>query len=210
MQIIRLLAALLLALFAHAALALTPFVIEDIRVEGLQRVEAGTVFASLPVRVGDSYSDDKASSSIRSLFALGLFSDVRIDVKGKILMVVVAERPTVASVTFTGTKEFDKDVLIKALKDIGLAEGRPFDKAMADKAEQELKRQYINRSMYAAEVVTTVTPIERNRVDLSFAVSEGDTAKIKEIKIIGNKAFPEDTLLSLFDSDSGGWLSWYT
>ena len=210
MQIIRLLAALSLALFAHVALALTPFVIEDIRVEGLQRVEAGTVFASLPVRVGDTYSDDKASSSIRSLFALGLFSDVRIDVKGKILMVVVAERPTVASVTFTGTKEFDKDVLIKALKDIGLAEGRPFDKAMADKAEQELKRQYINRSMYAAEVVTTVTPIERNRVDLSFAVSEGDTAKIKDIRIIGNKAFSEDTLLSLFDSDSGGWLSWYT
>ena len=195
---------------AQAAWALSPFTIEDIRVEGLQRVEAGTVFGSIPVRIGDTYSDEKASASIRALFGLGLFNDVRIDVDGKVLLVVVQERPTVAEVSFTGTKEFDKDVLVKALKDIGLADGRPFDKALADKAEQELKRQYINRSMYAAEVVTTVTPIERNRVNLSFAVIEGDTAKIKDIRIVGNKAFPESTLLGLFDSDAGGWLSWYT
>ena len=195
---------------AQAAWALSPFTIEDIRVEGLQRVEAGTVFGSIPVRIGDTYSDEKASASIRALFGLGLFNDVRIDVDGKVLLVVVQERPTVAEVSFTGTKEFDKDVLVKALKDIGLADGRPFDKALADKAEQELKRQYINRSMYAAEVVTTVTPIERNRVNLSFAVIEGDTAKIKDIRIVGNKAFPESTLLGLFDSDAGGRLSWYT
>jgi len=191
-------------------MALTPFVIKDIRVEGLQRVEAGTVFASLPLRVGDTYSDDMAAVSIKALFGLGLFNDVRIGVEGAILMVTVAERPIVGTVTFSGTKEFDKDVLVKALKDIGLSEGRPFDKALADKAEQELKRQYINRSMYAAEMVTTVTPIEGNRVNLSFAVSEGDTAKIRSIKIVGNQAFAESTLLSLFDSDTGGWLSWYT
>ena len=201
---------LVLSLSAQLAMALTPFVIKDIRVEGLQRVEAGTVFASLPVRVGDSYSDEMASSSIKALFALGLFNDVRINVDGAVLMVIVAERPIVGSVTFSGTKEFDKDVLVKALKDIGLTEGRPFDKALADKAEQELKRQYINRSMYAAEIVTTVTPVEGNRVNLSFAVSEGDTAKIQSIKIIGNQAFSESTLLGLFDSDTGGWLSWYT
>ena len=210
MHFFRLISAVLALLLAQAAWAVTPFTVEDIRVEGLQRVEAGTVFGSIPVRIGDTYTDDKAGASIRALFGLGLFNDVRIDVQGKVLIVVVQERPTVAEVSFTGTKEFDKDVLVKALKDIGLADGRPFDKALADKAEQELKRQYINRSMYAAEVVTTVTPIERNRVNLSFAVSEGDTAKIKDIRIVGNKAFPESNLLGLFDSDVGGWLSWYT
>ena len=169
-----------------SAWALEPFTVQDIRVEGLQRVEAGTVFASIPVRVGDTYSDDKASASIRALFGLGLFKDVRIDVKSGVLIVVVEERPTVADIDFSGTKEFDKDVLKKALHDIGLADGRPYDKALVDRAEQELKRQYINRSMYSAEVVTTVTPIERNRVNLSFAVSEGDNAKIKEINIVGN------------------------
>ena len=207
---LRSLAGLAITLSAQVAMALTPFVIKDIRVEGLQRVEAGTVFASLPVRVGDTYSDDMASASIKALFGLGLFNDVRISVDGAVLMVIVAERPIVGSVTFTGTKEFDKEVLVKALKDIGLSEGRPFDKALADKAEQELKRQYINRSMYAAEMVTTVTPVEGNRVNLSFAVSEGDTAKIKSIKIIGAQAFSESALLGLFDSDTGGWLSWYT
>jgi outer membrane protein insertion porin family len=144
------------------------------------------------------------------LFALGLFKDVRIEAREGVLVVVVEERPNIADVDFSGTKEFDKDVLKKALRDIGLAEGRPYDKALVDKAEQELKRQYISRSMYATEVVTTVTPIERNRVNLSFSVTEGDTAKIKEIHIVGAKAFTESKLLDQFDQDSGGWLSWYT
>lgn len=192
------------------ALALEPFPVRDIRVEGLQRVEAGTIFASLPVKVGDTYSDEKAAASIRSLFALGLFKDVRIEANGGVLIVIVEERPSIADVDFSGTKEFDKDVLKKALRDVGLADGRPFDKALVDRAEQELKRQYINRSMYATEVITTVTPIERNRVNLSFAVIEGDTAKINDIRIVGNKAFSDATLLGLFDQDTGGWLSWYT
>jgi outer membrane protein insertion porin family len=192
------------------AFTLEPLILRDIRVEGLQRVEAGTVFASLPVKVGDTYSDDKAAASIRALFALGLFKDVRIEAKDGVLVVIVEERPSISQVEFSGTKEFDKDVLKKALKDIGLAEGRPYDKSLVDRAEQELKRQYISRSMYAAEVVTTVTPIDRNRVNLSFVVLEGETAKIKGIRIVGNQAFPDSTLLGLFDQDAGGWLSWYT
>jgi outer membrane protein insertion porin family len=196
--------------FVANAWAVDPFTVRDIRVEGLQRVEPGTVFASLPFRVGETYNDDKGSSAIRSLFALGLFKDVRIDVQGNVLVVIVEERATVADVSFTGAKEFDKDVLVKALREVGLSEGRPFDKALADRAEQELKRQYINRSLYGAEVVTTVTPIERNRVNLNFNVIEGDVAKIKNISIVGAKAFSESTLRSLFDLDSGGWLSWYT
>ena len=197
-------------LSALPAWAVDPFTLRDIRVEGLQRVEPGTVFASLPFRIGDQYNDDKGSTAIRALFGLGLFSDVRLQVNGDVLVVIVEERPTVADVGFSGIKEFDAEVLKKALRDIGLAEGRPFDKALADRAEQELKRQYINRSMYAAQVVTTVTPGERNRVNLNFSVVEGEVAKISEIRIVGNKAFSESTLRGLFDLDTGSWLSWYT
>lgn len=195
---------------AQSAWAVDPFTVRDIRVEGLQRVEPGTIFASLPFRVGETYSDDKGSTAIRALFALGLFKDVRLDVSGDVLVVIVEERPTVADVNFVGSKEFSNDILKKALRDIGLYDGQAFDKALADKAEQELKRQYINRSMYGAEIVTTVTPIERNRVNLSFNVMEGDTAKIKEIHIVGNNAFGESTLRKLFDLDTGGFMSWYT
>jgi outer membrane protein insertion porin family len=206
----RALVAVFLGILSQGAMAVDPFSVRDIRVEGLQRVEAGTVFATLPVKVGDTYSDDKAAASIRSLFALGLFKDIRIEASDGILVVIVEERPNVADIEFSGTKEFDKDILKKALRDIGLVDGRPFDKALVDRAEQELKRQYINRSMYATEVITTITPIERNRVNLSFSVMEGDTAKIKDIRIVGNKAFTDESLLGLFDQDIGSWLSWYT
>src|SRR5665647_221360 len=197
-------------LVAHSAWAVDPFTVRDIRVEGLQRVEPGTIFASLPFRVGETYNDDKGSTAIRALFGLGLFKDVRLAVNGDVLVVIVQERPTVADVSFVGTKEFDNEVLKKALREAGIADGQPFDKALADKAEQELKRQYINKSLYGVEVITTVTPIERNRVNLTFSVVEGDVAKIKEIHITGNKAFSESTLMGLFDLDTGGWLSWYT
>jgi len=208
---IRAVCAIAAGLFAvNAAWAVDPFTVRDIRVEGLQRVEPGTIFASLPFRVGETYNDEKGSTAIRALFGLGLFKDVRLEVSGDVLVVIVEERPTVADVDFVGTKEFDKDALKKALRDVGIADGQPFDKALADKAEQELKRQYINKSLYGAEVITTVTPIERNRVNLTFSVVEGDVAKIKEIHVTGNKAFSESTLLDLFDLDTGGWLSWYT
>jgi len=196
--------------FAANAWAVEPFTVRDIRVEGLQRVEPGTIFASLPFRIGEQYNDEKGSAAIRALFALGLFKDVRLETNGDVLVVIVEERPTVAEVDFAGIKEFDKEALKKALREIGLTEGRPYDQGLADRAEQELKRQYINRSLYGAEVVTTVTPIERNRVNLTFTVTEGDPARIKEIHIVGNKAFSESTLRGLFDLDTGGVLSWYT
>jgi outer membrane protein insertion porin family len=207
---VRSVSALAALAFVANAWAVDPFTVRDIRIEGLQRVEPGTVFASLPFRIGDQYNDDKGSAAIRALFGLGLFKDVRLEVSGEVLVVIVEERPTVADVDFAGIKEFDKEALKKALREIGLTEGRPYDQSLADRAEQELKRQYINKSLYGAEVVTTVTPIERNRVNLTFTVTEGDPARIKEIRIVGNKTFSESTLRSLFDLDTGGWLSWYT
>ncbi len=198
------------AMFGMSAWAVTPFAVLDIRLEGLQRVEPGTIFATIPFRIGDTYDDGKGSEAIRSLFALGLFKDVRIEAKDGVLIVIVEERPTIVNVEFSGMKEFDKETLIKSLREIGLSDGQPFDKALADKAERALKQQYAARSMYAVEITTTLTPIERNRVNLTFSVVEGDVAKIKEIKINGNKNFSESTLRGLFDLDTGGLLSWYT
>ena len=202
--------ALAAALQAVPAWAVEPFQLKDIRVEGLQRTDAGTVFASLPFRIGDVYNDEKGAAALRALFATGLFKDVRIEVQDGVVIVVVEERPIVASIDFRGLKEFDKDTLVKSLKDFGIGEGLPFDKALADRAEQELKRQYLTRSLYGAEVVTTVTPMERNRVNVTFTITEGAAAKISEIRIVGNHAFSESTLKGLFDLNDSGWLNWYT
>jgi len=168
------------------------------------------VFASLPFRIGDTYTDEKGSAALRALFATGLFKDVRIEIDDGVVVVIVEERPVIANIDFRGLKEFDKDTLTKSLKDFGIGEGLPFDKALADRAEQELKRQYLTRSLYGAEVVTTVTPQERNRVNVTFTVTEGTAARISEIRIVGNKVFSEGTLKGLFDLNDGGWLNWYT
>ncbi|MBL8334657.1 MAG: outer membrane protein assembly factor BamA [Rubrivivax sp.] len=192
------------------ARAVTPFVLKDIRIEGLQRTDPGTVFAALPFRIGDTYNDEKGAIALRSLFATGLFKDVRIEIEGEVAVVIVDERPVIASVSFAGVKEFDNEPLLKSLKESGIGEGLPFDRALVDRAEQEIKRQYLSRSLYGAEVVTTVTPIERNRVNVAFTVTEGDAARIREIRIVGAKAFSESTLLGLFDLTTSGWMSWYT
>jgi outer membrane protein insertion porin family len=201
---------MVVAALSQPAWAVEPFTISDIRIEGLQRGDPGSVFGALPFRVGDSYTDDKGSSALRALFATGLFKDVRIDLDGKVVVIIVDERSFIASVNFNGLKEFDKDQLSKALKDNGIAEGQPFDKAVIDRAEQEIKRQYLTRSLYGAEVVTTATPVERNRVDVTFTVVEGGVAKIRDIRIQGAKAVPEATLIDLLDLTTSGWLTWYT
>ncbi len=203
---------LLLAGLLHvtSSWAVEPFVISDIRVEGLQRSDAGTIFASLPFRVGDTYNDEKGAAALRALFATGLYKDVRIEIESTVVVVIVEERAIIANVDFVGLKEFDKEVLLKSLREVGIGEGLPFDKALADRAEQELKSQYLTRSLYGAEVVTTVTPIERNRVNVTFTVTEGEVAHISEIRVVGNKAFDESTLRGLFDLTTSGWLTFYT
>ncbi|MEI8265448.1 MAG: outer membrane protein assembly factor BamA [Betaproteobacteria bacterium] len=207
-------AALVAAVFAGAYLpvagAVEPFKVTDIRIQGLQRTDPGTVFAALPFRIGDTYNDDKGSAALRALFATGLFKDVRIEIEGDVAVVVIEERAIIAAVSFLGLKEFDKDTLTKSLKDAGIGEGLPFDRAVVDRAEQEIKRQYLSRSLYGAEVVTTVTPLERNRVNVTFTMTEGDTAKIKEVRITGASAFTEPQLLSLLDLTTSGWMTWYT
>jgi outer membrane protein insertion porin family len=205
-----LLSVLIASLFATPVLAFEPFTVKDIRVEGIQRTEAGTVFGYLPIKVGETLNDEKAAQSIKSLFATGFFKDVRVEVEKDVMVVVVQERPAVATINFVGLKEFDKDVIVKALKETGIAEGRIFDRALLEKAEQELKRQYLTRGKYAANITTTVTPLERNRVGINFNIEEGSAAKIKQINIVGAKAFREKELLALFELTTPGWLTWYT
>lgn len=201
--------AALISLSAHAQ-PFEPFVVRDIRVEGIQRIEAGTVFSYLPIKVGQRVTEASVQDAVRALYATGFFRDVRLEVEGDVLVVAVEERPAIASVEFNGLKEFPADAIRKALRESGLAEGRTFDKATLDGAEQEIKRQYLTRGKYGATVTTTVTPIERNRVAINFDIDEGDVAKIRQINIVGNQAFSESTLLSLFVLQTPGWMTWYT
>ncbi|MBL8430021.1 MAG: outer membrane protein assembly factor BamA [Dechloromonas sp.] len=205
-----LLSILIAGVFSTSALAFEPFAVKDIRVEGIQRTEAGTVFGYLPVKVGDTLTDEKAAQSIKALFATGFFKDVRIEVEKDVMVVVVQERPAIATINFVGLKEFDKDVIVKALKETGIADGRIFDRALLEKAEQELKRQYLTRGKYAANITTTVTPLERNRVGINFNIEEGVAAKIKQINLVGAKAFSEKELLGQFELTTPGMLTWYT
>ncbi|HXE37268.1 MAG TPA: outer membrane protein assembly factor BamA [Azonexus sp.] len=205
-----LLSVLIASFFAAPALAFEPFAVKDIRVEGIQRTEAGTVFSYLPVKVGDTLNDEKAAQSIKALFATGFFKDVRIEVDQNVMVVVVQERPAIAKLDFIGMKEFEKDVIVKALKETGIAEGRIFDRALLEKAEQELKRQYLTRGKYGVNITTTVTPLERNRVGINFNVEEGVAARIKQINLVGTKAFNDKELLSQFELTTPGWLTWYT
>src|SRR5262249_22874101 len=203
-------AALLMLIHAVPATAIDSFIIKDIRIEGIQRTEAGTIFSYLPVKVGDTMTEEKAAQAIRALFATGFFRDVSLERDGDVLVVVVQERPSVAQIDFTGTREFNRDHLITGMRQIGLAEGRIFERRLLEKAEQELKRQYLSKGYYAVGVSTTVTPLERNRVSLNFTVDEGQVAKIRQINIIGAQAFREKDLLSVFVLRTPGLMTWFS
>lgn len=203
-------AVLLIALHAATAAAFEPFVIKDIRVEGLQRTEAGTVFNYLPVKVGDTMTEAKAADAIRALFATGFFQDVTVERDGNILVVSLRERPSIAQIEYVGTKELKPEQLSAGMRQIGLAEGRIFDRGVLERAEQELKRLYLSHGYYAVKIDTTVTPLERNRVSINFSVDEGQIAKIRQIKIIGAKSFSQKTLLDQFVLTTPGLMTWYT
>ncbi|ENZ79945.1 Beta-barrel assembly machine subunit BamA [Ralstonia pickettii OR214] len=200
----------MLTVTAGQAHAVEPFVVKDIRVEGVQRVEPGTVFGYLPVKVGETFTDEKGAESIRALYNTGFFKDVQIRSEGNVLVVRVEERPAISQLEFIGFKEFDKEALRRTLRGVGVAEARYYDKSLIDRAEQEIKRQYVSRGYYAAEVTTTVTPVDANRVSITFTVDEGPTAKIRQINIVGNKAFKEGDLRDEMQLSTPNWLSWYT
>ncbi|MFZ2525820.1 MAG: outer membrane protein assembly factor BamA [Candidatus Ferrigenium altingense] len=204
------LAGLISLLCMSPAWAIEPFTVKDIRVEGVQRTEAGTVFSYLPVKVGDILDDQQAAASIRALYATGFFKDVRLEVEQGVLVVLVRERPSIASIELNGIKDFPKDQLKDRMKYAGLAEARIFDKGALDKAVQELKRQYVARGKYGVSVTTTVTELERNRVGIVFNVAEGEVSKIKQINLVGNRAYEEDELLDMMKLSTPDWMSWFS
>lgn len=206
---IRHISAIVFALFSQHALALEPFVIKDIRVEGLQRTEAGTVFNFLPVQVGDTMSDEKATQAIKSLYNTGFFKDVRIEAEGEVLIVTVQERSAIAKIEFSGNKSFPSDKMIEGLKQIGISEGLIYDKSLLDRAEQEIKRQYLSQGKYSATVKTVSSPLERNRVAVRFEIEEGIAAKIRDINIVGNNIYTTEDLRAEFLLTTPNWMSWW-
>lgn len=203
-------AVIALALCSAPALAVEPFVVKDIRVEGIQRTEAGTVFSYLPIKVGDTVDDDRIAAALKALYATGFFKDVRLEAENGVLIVQIEERPAISQITITGSKEFTQEQLKDGLKQIGLSEAQIFNRSLLDRAEQELKRQYLDRGKYGVVINTTVTPLERNRVAISFDINEGEVARIRQINIVGNRAFSDKTLLKLFTLTTPGYLTWFT
>lgn len=204
------LAVVLALVYATRAFAVDAFVIKDIRLTGLQRISAGTVFNYLPVKVGDTFDDARSADAVRALFKTGFFEDVQLLRDGDLLIVEVRERPSIAKVTITGNKEIDTEKLTQALKDVGLAENRIFDRSLLDKVEQELQRQYFSLGKYGVKVVSTVTVKDRNRAEIALDIVEGDAARIERINLVGNKAFEEDKLLDQLQLSEPGFSSFFS
>ena len=206
----RLLLLVLSSLLSLPSQAFEPFQVKDIRVEGIQRTEAGTVFSYLPIKIGDTVNAERVTAAVKALYATGFFKDVRLEADGNVLVVVLEERPAIAQIEITGSKEFDAKQLKEGLKQVGLAESRIFDRGLLERAERELKNQYIGRGKYGVQITTTVTPLERNRVALNFDISEGEVAKIRQINFVGNKVFKDKDLAGEFVLSTPGFLSWYS
>jgi outer membrane protein insertion porin family len=206
----RFLTAALIFFCSLFALPSAAFEVQDIRIEGLQRISAGTVFNYLPIKVGDQVDAGNSASIIRTLFQTGFFKDVRLEREGEVLVIVVQERPAIATINITGNKDLDTDQLMAGLKDIGLAQGRVFKRAILDQVEQELNRQYFARGKYGVKITSTVSPLERNRVALDITISEGLTARIKRINIIGNQAFKDGKLLDEFQLGIPAWYEFFS
>ena len=198
-----------LLVLSMAAFAMEPFVIKDIKIEGLQRTEPGTVFNYLPVQVGDTMTDDKSSEAIKSLYRTGFFKDVRIEADQEILLITVQERPSIADIQFSGNKAFQSDKLKDGLKAMGLAEGQIYDKSKLEFAEQEIKKQYLAQGKYTATVKTSASPLERNRIAIRFEIEEGIVSRIKEINVVGNQLFTKSDITSEFQLKTTNWLSWW-
>ena len=197
-------------LFSSSLFAFEPFVIKDIRFQGLERISEGTVLNYLPVKVGDSVNDSKTPPIMKALFKTGFFSDIQLSRDGSVLVVTLKERPAIGKINITGNRDIKTEELEKALKSAGFSEGRTFDKALLAEVEQELQRQYFSRGKYGVTIDTTVTPESRNRVLIDMRVHEGRVAKIREIHFVGNHLFQDSTLEKQMQLSTTNWLSWFT
>jgi outer membrane protein insertion porin family len=196
-----------LLLVPMLARAFDSFVIEDIKIEGLQRIALGTAFTYLPLKVGEELTQQKASDAVRALFKTGFFENVSLGREGNVLVIVVEERPSIASIEIFGNDEIKTDDLKEALKSIGMAEGRVFNRSLLDQVEQELHRQYFNLGKYGVKITSTITDLPRNRVDIDIDIEEGDAARIRQINIIGAEHFKDYQLIDRFQLSQGTMFS---
>ena len=193
-----------------AAYAFQPFTVSDIRIEGLQRIAAGTVLSYLPVEPGQTLTDATAQQAIKALFKTGFFNNVELERQGSILVVKVQERPSIASLTVHGNKDIKTEQLMKGLKSAGLAEGQTFDRLTLDQLQQQLVSQYNDRGKYNVEIQPHVTRLDRNRVAIDIEIHEGKAAKIQEINIVGNRSFSDGEIRKDWESGTPNWTSWYS
>ncbi|MCD9047028.1 outer membrane protein assembly factor BamA [Luteimonas sp. MHLX1A] len=185
------------------------FTVSDIRIDGLQRIGAGTVFTYLPIERGDTIDQVRVGEAVRALYRTGFFEDVQVGRQGDILVVAVTERPAINRLTLTGNKDIKTEDLQRGLADIGLSEGDTFDRLALDRVTQELTRQYNNRGKYNVTITPTVSQLDRNRVDVTIAVDEGKVAKIRHINLVGNETYDQETITDSWESSESNWLSWY-
>src|SRR5690348_13341658 len=206
----RIAALILLASLAANAYAFEPFVISDIRIDGLSRIAAGTVYNYLPVNKGDRLTNAEAARAIRALYQTKFFSDVELDRDGNILVIKVVERPSIAKLNIRGNHDIKTDDLKKGLKQTGISEGETFDRLAIDGVQQELIRQYYNRGKYNVSVEPHVTRLDRNRVAIDIEIREGKAAKIQEINVVGNQAYTDKQVLENWESGTPNLTSWYS
>lgn len=185
------------------------FRLQDIQIEGLERIEAGTVFTYLPIKVGDELDENQTSNIIRTLYKTGFFDDIQLRREGNVLVVVVKEKPAIASISFDGNKILDDEQLTEVLTDVGISQGRVFNRSVLERLENELLQQYFAFGKYSVNVDTLVRELPRNRVDVAIRIVEGDVAKIKQVKIVGNASFAEDELLDDFESGLKPWYKFW-
>ncbi len=176
------------------------FILTDVQVSGLERIAAGTVLSNVPVQVGEKFDDSMTANLVRSLYKTGFFDDVKVSRRGNVLLVKVSERAAVGDINVSGNKAIDTQALLEALKKAGVAKGRPLDKSALNLIQREIKEQYLARGNYSADVETNIEELPRNRVGIKIKITEGAVARIKRIKINGNKAYPESTLKKLLES----------
>jgi len=198
-----------LALPSMALAQSQSFTASDIRVDGLQRIAAGTVFTYLPIERGDTVDQTRLTQAIRALYRTGFFEDVQLDRQGNILVITVRERPAINQLTVTGNKDIKSDQLLKGLSDIGLSEGGTFDRLSLDRVTQELRRQYNDRGKYNVEITPTVSSLDRNRVNIAIAINEGKAARIRHVNLVGIEKFPVEDILDSWESREHNWASWY-
>ena len=191
-------------------LGASTFTVKDIEVQGLQRIEPGTVFTYLPVTVGDRFDNKRSAEVIRALFKTGFFSDISLRRRGNVLIVVVTERPAIADIKFDGNKDISDDDLTTALKGVGIAKGRVFNRSILERLENELRQQYFARGKYNVQLEVTVNELPRNRVDIDINISEGQVAKIKRVNIVGNSDFRDKDLKEDFDSGIPAWYNFFS